>query len=169
METDDINPFLDEKDAEKFFDQDKYSTLLINTAEFSVKNKSRVSTLVDLLITTVREDKVEALKLIKEHEGKELLLEAVSQPEYLKHRAILVAACWESGLDFTRFFDFFFYLTLVSDYQTTLESITVIENMEEEIPATILKIALEKIDEAILKDNNKKFLFEDLKAMLEAR
>jgi hypothetical protein len=169
MENDDINPFMDEKDAEKFFDQDKYSTFLINTEEFSKKNKSKVGDLVQLLTTTINEDKVEALKLIKQHLGKELLLEAISQPEYLKQRAVLVSACWESGLDFTAFFDFFFYLTLISDYQTTLEAITVIESMEEQIPATILKIALEKVDEALLKENNKKFLFEDLKVHLQER
>ena len=169
MSTDDINPFMDEKDAEKFYDENKYSTLLINTEEFSKKNKSRVKDLVDLFVLGDRESKDEALKLIKEFEGKEILLEAVAQPEFLEHRAVLVAACWESGLDFTRFFDFFMYLCLASDYLVTLEAITVIENMEEKIPAEILTIALEKLDEAIAGNDDKKILLEDLKTILAAK
>ncbi|MBC7862569.1 MAG: hypothetical protein IAF38_06300 [Bacteroidia bacterium] len=169
MSTDDINPFMDEKDAEKFYDENKYSTLLVNTEEFSKKNKNRVKELVDLFVLGDRESKDEALKLIKEFEGKEILLEAVAQPEFLKHRAVLVAACWECGLDFSRFFDFFMYLTLSADYLVTLEAITVIESMEEKIPEEILKIAKEKLEEAIAKNDDKKILLEDLKAILEVK
>jgi hypothetical protein len=169
MSIDDINPFMDEKDAEKFFDDSKYTTLLINTEEFSHKNKQRVSDLVTLITSSERESKDEALKLIKAHEGKELLLEAVAQPEFKSFRAPLIAACWESGIDFTEFFEFFLHLALVSDYAVTLEAITVIENMEGKISDDILKLGKEKIAEGIAKNDEKKILLQDLLENLEQR
>lgn len=168
-EEDSIDPFMDEKDAEKLFNEDRYTTMILNTEEFSKKNKEKVANLVQLLSSGERESKDEALKILKEHEGKELLLEALALDEFKNSKAVVTAACWECGLDFTSYFEFFLYLVLSSPFAIAMEAMTVIENMEGSIKKELLDIGIEKLTEAISRKDEKVVLYEDLKMNLEAR
>jgi hypothetical protein len=151
-----------EDDPEFYFDQNQFMTLVVNSEEFAKKNVEQIKNLVEVLSSSSREDKDEALRILKKEEGQELLLHAIAKEEFRDHRAVLIAACWESGLDFTKHFDFFLYLSLNADYLSSLEAITVIENIEGKIPDELKKLALEKLNEAIAAGNEKSDLFRDL-------
>jgi hypothetical protein len=78
-----------------------------------------------------RELKDEVLHALKAGQSQELLVEVISMKEYFKHRRILLATCWETGLDFSNYLEFF--VTLLGDKKTDnlscLEIVTIIEEM----------------------------------------
>lgn len=162
----DNNPL--EDDPEFYFDQSQFNTLMINTDEFAKKNEAEIRNLISLVTSKETEEKREALKLLKVEKGQEMLLYAIASPEFKEYRAKLLAACWESGLDFTKYFEFFLQLVLNADYQSSLEAITVVENMEGKIPEELRTLAIEKLLEAVAAGNEKSELFKDLVAHLNS-
>ncbi|GAB4138902.1 MAG: hypothetical protein Fur0041_13980 [Bacteroidia bacterium] len=72
----------------------------------------------------------EVLAVLKKNKSTDLLLELISRKEYQKHRKELVAACWESGLDFSKHLETFVDLALNETFEVCLEAYTVIDNME---------------------------------------
>ena len=88
------------------------------------------SLIVQLTDPRMRETKDEALRLLKEHNSQELLVSVIAAEEDLSKRRTLIAACWETGLDFSKHLLFFVELAVDGDYDTCLEAMTVItENM----------------------------------------
>ncbi len=88
------------------------------------------SLVVQLTDPRMRETKDEALRLLKENNAQELLIEVTGMEQDADRRRILVAACWETGLDFSKHLLFFVELAVKGNYDTSLEAMTVItENM----------------------------------------
>lgn len=58
------------------------------------------------------------------------IIEAIGNPGLQNFQRILVSSCWESGLDYSKHIGFFAELATKVDYLTTIECLTVIENME---------------------------------------
>jgi hypothetical protein len=56
-----------------------------------------------------------------------IIAELLKNHEYGDYLNALVAACWQSGLDFSKHLRVFAGLFIQSDYKTALESFTVIE------------------------------------------
>lgn len=60
---------------------------------------------------------------------------------------MIVASCWQSGLDYSDYCQDFADLFLVSDYMTALECFTVIESSVHELSGEKKKLLIEKIKE----------------------
>src|ERR1044072_4303994 len=95
-------------------------------------NEKLIETLVAQLTGPgAREIKDEVLKVLKEGESQDLLMEIIGMKEYVNPRRILLAACWESGLDFSEYLEKF--IALLSEKSTdtpsALEIVTIIEEM----------------------------------------
>jgi hypothetical protein len=106
------------------------------------------------------EIKEEVLKVLREGESQELLVEIIGMKEYAKHRKIIIAACWECGLDFSSYLDSFVALLgeKSTDEFTCLEISTVIEEMIGPIDAKIIEKNLELIDSYSINEPLKKDL-----------
>jgi hypothetical protein len=70
------------------------------------------------------------LLTLKKEKGGNILLLAIASPNAKEVRHKLVAACWESEINFSHYFSFFVLLALDPDYLVSLEAITVISTME---------------------------------------
>lgn len=108
---------------------------MIVNADGHTKKENATSELVISLIDKEHtpEEKEEVLKLIKDQNAQKVLIESISAIQNPDKKAILVAACWECGLDFNDHFLFFANLAVHDHYRIAMEAYTVIENMEGEI------------------------------------
>ena len=92
-------------DPEKFFDEENYSTLVIKAGDEKPKGKVKLDDLVDLLTSDNKQEKEQALALLKNQKAIDFLMHAIFEAENKEHQALLVAACWECGSDFSLYFD----------------------------------------------------------------
>jgi len=133
-----------EIDPEKLFDEKEYATIIIGSEGMSKKdthNADYVTVLVSS--SSTREEKDEALKVLKENNAQSFILNAIAKTKNLKQKALLVAACWETGLDFSK--DYLFFIDLIGheDFTVSFEAFTVIQELEAEIDTDTLNKALE--------------------------
>ena len=117
-------------DPKKLFDQKQYSTLIINREGFSKKENSSADLIESLLEPGLTRSEFEAVfKELKKANAGAMLVDAIAKVKNPKQKKILVAACWESGIDFSDHFMFFAEIVLNGDFETSLEALTVIEDM----------------------------------------
>ena|SRR6218665_1337807 len=121
-------------DPKKYFNSKEYTTAIIGLGQeenAAPVNESKISTLISLLTDPANKDvREEALITLKKEKGGELLLAAIASPKANENRHLLVAACWESEINFSKYLPFFVLLATDDNYLIALEAITVIENME---------------------------------------
>lgn len=158
-----------EYDPEKFFDEENYSTLVIKASDEKPKGKVKLDDLVELLTSDNKQEKEQALALLKNQKAIDFLMHAIFESENKDQQALLVAACWECGLDFSMYFDEFVNLACDGDLLTALEASTVITEMTEPIDVSKLKLAIKKIQVQIELKNEKQILLSDLKLNLIER
>lgn len=120
------------EELKKLFDSNQYSTLIVGETNDSVKHKEdKISTVISLLTDPENKDvREETLLTLKKEKGESLLIAAINNPKAKGKKHILVAACWESEINFSNQLPFFIKLAMDNDYLVSLEAITVIENME---------------------------------------
>jgi hypothetical protein len=121
------------EDLKKYFNPDEYVTKIIGKEdeEPTEAEDTKINDLIALI--TDREHKAlkeQALITLKKEKGEQLLLLAIANPAAKEKRHQLVAACWESEINFSRYLSFFIILALDDDYLVSLEAITVISTME---------------------------------------
>lgn len=157
-------------DVKKYFDTNQYITKVLGTNdagnETEIKN-DKLSMLVELL--TMPEKKIfkeEALMLIKKEKAGELLIKAFEKASKYKH--LLVAACWESEINFNKHLLYFVDLALSEDYLISLEAITVISTMEAPFDSNQVIEGINKVKEEMKKINSERVvLLNDLANTLE--
>ncbi|MCE3280235.1 MAG: hypothetical protein K0S44_2426 [Bacteroidetes bacterium] len=138
-------------DLEKYFNSKEYITTIVGIDQEhtpSPEKAGKVSTLISLLTDpSNKEIREEALITLKKDNGGDVLLTAIASPESDGKKHILVAACWESEINFSKYLPFFILLALSDDYLISLEAITVIENMEGPFEKDHLTQGIKKIKE----------------------
>src|SRR5687768_13884683 len=68
----------------------------------TAKDHALISGFVSLLADPAQRDqKTEALAILRNNNAQEFLVNLIRAEEYAKNRKELIAACWESGLDFS--------------------------------------------------------------------
>ncbi|MGQ0828051.1 MAG: hypothetical protein ACT4ON_06625 [Bacteroidota bacterium] len=154
-------------DLKKYFNSKEYITTIVGGEEEIKSQKitgDKIAALISLLTDPKNKDiKEEALLALKREKGGEVLLAAIASPNAEKDRHILVAACWESEINFSKYLPFFITLALSTDYLVSLEAITVIENMEGPFNEAALKDGIKKIKEQQKNIANERVvLFNDL-------
>ncbi len=142
----DIKELLDEEafDPEKLFNEEEYSTLIINREGFSKKENSSADLIEALLEKEItREENEEIFSKLKATNSGKLLVDAIRNAKRVPEKTKLVAAAWECGLDFSNDFLLFVELSCHDDFQLALEALSVVESIEGVIPEDILQTALE--------------------------
>lgn len=132
-----------EIDPEKLFDEKEYATIIIGSEGMSKKDTSNADYVTVLVNSkSTREEKDEALKVLKENNAQAFILNAISKTKNLGQKALLIAACWETGLDFSKDYLVFIDLIYSKDFVVSFEAYTVIQEMEAEIDKTTLQSSL---------------------------
>lgn len=132
----------------------------IETPKKQEKDSMSIDTLIALLTNKAdRQIKLDALKELKSEAGKEILLKAIAVTESIDTRKVLVAACWEAGLDFSKYVSFFVQLAIISDLEICLDSLTIIEDMQGPFDNKVLIDCIGKLEEAKKKADVKKAVF----------
>ncbi|MCX6295396.1 MAG: hypothetical protein NTX97_04895 [Bacteroidetes bacterium] len=156
----------------KYFNSKEYATTIIGgSGEINspVTNEDKITTLISLLSNpSNKEIREEALLTLKKEKGGETLLLAIASPKAKDVRNILVAACWESEINFSKYLPFFILLALDENYLVSLEAITTIENMEGPFTETTINEAIKKV-QVVKKDitSERQVLLNDLVITLE--
>jgi hypothetical protein len=141
----DIKELLDDDafDPEKLFNEEEYSTLIINREGFDKKQNSTADLLEALLDKEISRPESEAIFLkLKEMNAQALLVNAISSAQRTNEKAILTAACWESGLDFTNDILFFVELACSEDFRLAMEALTVVEQCEGPVESQVISRAM---------------------------
>lgn len=165
--TDDLlGDIVPEINPEKLFDENEYSTLVLGS-ENTLKKDANSIHAIEVLIskTSTREEKDEALIQLKENKAQGVLVNSIEQVKKAEHKAQLVAACWETGLDFGNYFLNFVELTTNANYVIALEALTVLQEMEADVDLTRLQKALTQL-QAI---QNPTVIITDAIALVEGR
>lgn len=132
-----------EIDPEKLFDEKEYATIIIGSEGMSKKDTSNADYVTVLVNSkSTREEKDEALKVLKENNAQAFILNAISKTKNLGQKALLIAACWETGLDFSKDYLVFIDLICSKDFVVSFEAFTVIQEMEAEIDKKTLQSSL---------------------------
>jgi hypothetical protein len=95
----------------------------------------------------LRETKDEVLRLLKENNAQDLLVDVTRNEQDVERQRVLIAACWETGLDFSKHLLFFVELAVNGNYDHCLEAMTVItENMAGPFDAQEVEKAMRLLD-----------------------
>ena len=153
----------------KVIETSNYNSLFISTQVENEPASSFRGSLGELLSNPAhRLLKDEVLRDIKEKHGKKLLLEAIRECKVPLHLSFLVAACWETGMDFSPELSYFVELALRSDTLVALECLTVIEQSETVTVKTGLSALASSCRKASLSATpEKKFIFDQIATHLE--
>lgn len=141
----------DANDAQKYFNPKEYATKIVGaegeqTPELSSNDK--LSSLIELLTDPAnKEFREETLVTLKKEKAGKLLLDAIESKKGSKLRSQLLAACWESEINFSDQLLYFVGYACSDDYLTSLEAITVVQNMEGPFDPKQVKEALAKVKE----------------------
>jgi len=123
-----------EINPEKLFDEKEYSTIILGS-ENNSKHDNHNADYVTILVSpkTSREEKDEALIKLKENNAQVFMINAIKKTKKPDQKVSIIAACWETGLDFSK--DFLFFVDLIGsdDFHVSFEALTVIQEMETEI------------------------------------
>jgi len=165
----DIKELLDDEnpDPEKFFNEEEYSTLIVNREGFNKKDNDIADLVESILDKEISRAELEVIfSKLKEKNAKAILIESIKKAGIVSEKTKLTAACWESGLDFTDDILFFTELACSNDFALAMEALTVVENIEGAIPENTLSKAIELAQNC--KSTNKDIL-EDLVNSLKQR
>lgn len=164
-----VEELLDEEglDPKKLFDEEQYSTLVIDREGFSKKDNDIADLIEGLLLPEVtREQAEEIFKVLKAKDARQMLVESIQVAENTEEKIKLTAACWECGLDFKDYFLFFSTLGCDPDFMLAFEAYTVIENTESNPSNEVLTQALSVVSNSTSKNDT---ILADLKANIESR
>ncbi len=135
----------------KYFNSKEYATTIIGNPEgvsAPLTKEDKISSLISMLTDPAnKEIKEEALVTLKKEKGGDTLLLAIASPKAKDVRHLLVAACWESEINYSKYLPFFILLALDENYLTSLEAITTIETMEGPFTDADVKAAIKKVKE----------------------
>jgi hypothetical protein len=91
------------------------------------------------------------------------IIRALKNQKYEKIHQVLLASCWQSGLDYSEYLDFFVDIFISGSFEIAFEAYTVIESMEAELDQNIRLVAVEKLNaHKVTIGNDKSGLLEDI-------
>jgi hypothetical protein len=140
-----IEELLDEEafNPKKLFNEEEYSTLILNRDGFSKKENTNADIVEALLDNKNTRAENEALYAqLKELGAQDLLVSAIKSTENIGFKARLLAACWETGLDFSKHFLLFVEYACHDNFDIAFEASTIIENEEGTVEQSVLQQAL---------------------------
>ena len=115
-------------DPAKLFDESQYNTIKIG-GETGAQEKIKggaAEELLELLSSKTIGDKDKALALLKKEKGVALLINTIKECKNPKDKALLVAACWECGMDLSAHLEYFAEMVHDEDLFVSMEAVTVV-------------------------------------------
>lgn len=96
------------------------------------------------LITDPRNKPIrnQVLQILKKNDSRALLVQLLEDPDQVKHRRDILIVAWETGMDFSPWLLHFARLIPGSDFETFMELITVMEEMNGSFNALQLQETL---------------------------
>ncbi|MEI6021601.1 MAG: hypothetical protein WCR21_10775 [Bacteroidota bacterium] len=141
-----VDELIDETafDPKKLFNDEEYSSLIIKRDGFS-KQENSDDDLVEALLENknTRQEDEALFASLKELKAQDLLVNTIQSTNVVDFKIKLLAACWETGLEFATHFLFFVNYACDTNFQMAMEALTVIENEEGTISMEVLQAALE--------------------------
>lgn len=120
-----------EIDPQKLFDEKEYATIILGSEQAGKKDLENADCAAILVSrNTSREEKDEALKQLKANDARSFMINAINRTKKPEQKAALIAACWETGLDFAGDYLFFTGLIGNEDFYVSFEAFTVIQELE---------------------------------------
>ncbi|PCH71168.1 MAG: hypothetical protein COC06_01935 [Bacteroidales bacterium] len=112
-----------------------------------------ITLLLDLMIsnsnTEIQSSIHKFLADLKNQDSDKIILEAIANEKYITIKKILVSICWEASVDFSKYITTFVDLLIESDFETSFEAFTVIENLTEKISEESKPVEMKKLKDAI--------------------
>lgn len=118
-------------------------------------NKLYIPLLFDILNSNAEQEIVaEIIKLLESVKDKETIpsfIEAIENEEYKSVRSLILATCWQNGLDFSNYLPLFTNIVINEEWESAFEAFTVIDNFQylpdrKIVDEVILKIESAKRD-----------------------
>ena len=106
---------------------------------------------------------IEFLFDLKDESSISILIDAIQDDEMDYYRSFLVATFWQSALDGSNHLDVFVKSAINSDYMTTLEALTVVENFDCPFNESLIQECMIDLADAAENETN-----EDKKALLQS-
>lgn len=78
-----------------------------------------------------------------------IILEAINNEKYLEIIKFLISICWEASINFSKHIATFVDLLIETDFETSFEAFTVIENLTEKISEENKLVEMTKLKDAI--------------------
>jgi hypothetical protein len=138
------------EDYKKYFDPKEYITHIVGVdsdSETPIGENDKEVVLMTSLLTDPkhRDVREETLLMLKKDKKEDVLLVAIAKQKDKNIQHQLVAACWESEINFSKYLPFFVMLLTADDYLVLLEAITVIQEMEGPFDQEQLKKAIDHV------------------------
>lgn len=73
---------------------------------------------------------LEFLACLKDSKARSVMIDLMQQSELKEYQQLLLSTIWNSPLDYTQYLEIFVDLAVKGDFMTTLECLTIIENLE---------------------------------------
>jgi len=116
-------------------------------------NKLYIPILFDLLNSSpapeIETEIKNLLGTVKDKESINSFMRAIEDDRYKNIRKSILVACWQNGLDFSTFLPVFIDLVINEDWEIAFEAFTIIDNLEYLPSDEIIKLSVEKINDAL--------------------
>ncbi|WP_372754391.1 hypothetical protein [Labilibaculum sp.] len=86
---------------------------------------------------------------LKNQESAQIIIDAIQNQKYVSIRKHLISTCWESSISFSNHISTFVDVLIESDFETSFEAFTVIENLTDKISEESKPIEMAKLKDAI--------------------
>lgn len=151
------------------------------TEVLSSLNQIRVSgdskiifNILDLLISNppieISKAIIELLNEVKNQSVAEIIVKALEEERFIPIRKELIASCWSSGLDYSKYLNFFVDIFISSDFIIAFEAFTLIETFDNQISKEIIDPLIDKLKGNMNSmPDSKKSLLHELVHLLEER
>lgn len=156
-------------------DANKSIEVIKRLKQFRVDGKpNQISEIINVLNKNkneeVRNTIFQILNDLKDKEAIPYLMEEIKKSEKTDFQHFLVSACWQNGLDFGDYFEYFIDLMCTCNYLTSIEVFTVIEVMEKNYSEEELTESINKLKSKISSfSEEKQFLVKELLHHLETK
>jgi hypothetical protein len=161
-----------ENEARKFFDPKNYNTILVSVNDEGEYDADKISNLVQLLTAPANKDiRHDVLNMLRSNSATAIpmVVEAIKSRKGEENKASLVAACWESGLNFSNHLLFFTELAVNEDFLVAIEAVTVIGEMQGPFDAAQAEQSVALVKSFLTKGSSDKTgLLSDLLITLES-
>jgi hypothetical protein len=109
-------------------------------------DRKLMATVITFLTEPARQEhRHDFLATLRNNNASELLVMMLQHRDYARHRRLLLATCWETGLDFSPWAEYFAGFLGDDDPQVCLEAFTVMEQM----PGPFSTAALENVKKTL--------------------